>query len=74
MPTGGTVLLYSDGVTEATNRDFELFGRERTVATASAYAQAGASELCGALLRALAEHQGDAPQHDDLTLLVMRLG
>ena len=73
VPPGGSVLLYSDGVTESTNRDYELFGRERTVATASAYAQASATELCAALLDALAAHHGESPQDDDLTLLVMRL-
>lgn len=73
VPPGGAVLLYTDGVTEATNASYELFGRERALAVASALPRASAAELCSALLAELAAHHGDAPPDDDITLLVMRL-
>jgi len=72
LPPGGLLVMYSDGATEAMNQENELFGLERIVATVRQRLQATAQELCTHLLATLAVYCGDAPQSDDITLLVLR--
>jgi sigma-B regulation protein RsbU (phosphoserine phosphatase) len=72
LPPGGLLVLYSDGATEAMNQENELFGLDRIVATVRQRLQASAQELCTHLLATLAAYCGDAPQSDDITLLVLR--
>ena len=72
IPPGGLMLMYTDGATEAMNSEYELFGGERIVDSLRERLGAGAPELCRHLLDALAAYCGDAPQSDDITLLVLR--
>lgn len=72
IPPGGLMLMYTDGATEAMNSEYELFGGERIVNSLRERLGAGAPELCRHLLDALAAYCGDAPQSDDITLLVLR--
>jgi serine phosphatase RsbU (regulator of sigma subunit) len=72
LPPGSSVLFFSDGVTEAHNLNQELLGRERLADLIRAKPGLGAAALCDDLLAALADHQGLAPQADDITLLAVR--
>jgi sigma-B regulation protein RsbU (phosphoserine phosphatase) len=72
LPPGGLMLLYSDGATEAMNQEYELFGVERIVETVRQRLDASAQHLCAHVLATLAAYCGDAPQSDDITLLVLR--
>jgi serine phosphatase RsbU (regulator of sigma subunit) len=72
LPPGGLLLLYSDGATEAMNPEHDLFGVERLLETVRERLDATAQELCAHLLATLAAYGGDAPQSDDITLLVLR--
>ncbi len=72
LPPGALLLLYSDGATEAMNEQNELFGAERIVETVRQRLYATAQEVCAHLLATLAAYCGDAPQSDDITLLVLR--
>lgn len=69
---GDAVILYTDGVTEASNPDDELFDVQRLEAVARRHAAGSASELLDAVLEAVWEFVADAPQSDDITLLVLR--
>ena len=72
LPPGGTLLLYTDGATEAMDIHNDQFGAERLAETIRQNPQTSAHALCEQLIAALAEHQGAAPQSDDITLMVLR--
>jgi serine phosphatase RsbU (regulator of sigma subunit) len=72
LPPGGTLLLFSDGVTEATNAQGGFFGLECVQATVRAHLGMPAQQLCDQLVDTLAAYRGTAPQADDITLLAVR--
>jgi sigma-B regulation protein RsbU (phosphoserine phosphatase) len=72
LSKGCTLLLYSDGITEATNRHNESFGFHRIGRTLSEMAQASTQILCDRLINAVAEHQGTSLQNDDITVVMIR--
>lgn len=69
---GDTLVLYSDGITEAENpagRAFEEAGLEGVIA---AHGSADPDVLGRAILSAVERHAGDARLSDDLTALVLK--
>jgi len=66
---GDILTIYSDGITEASNRDEEEFGEERLIALLKRNKGLGASELLHEVLNTV---QAFSPgeQGDDLTLIV----
>jgi len=72
LSPGDVLVLYTDGVTEAFNTDHKMFGEERIVEVVRAHATASAQGLVEAIEAAVMTFAGQAPQSDDLTLLVMR--
>ena len=72
LEPGETIVLYTDGVTEAMNHDGELFGLEglRSYFETS---PPGDSEATGLqVMQAVTAFAGDAPQSDDITCLTLR--
>jgi serine phosphatase RsbU (regulator of sigma subunit) len=69
---GDTLVLYSDGVTEAENTAGEEFGEERLRTTASGALGGQPQEVLDALFAALREFTQNAGQHDDMTAVVVR--
>ncbi|MBL7184341.1 MAG: PP2C family protein-serine/threonine phosphatase [Anaerolineae bacterium] len=72
LSPGDVLVLYTDGVTEAFNTTHEMFETERLVDAVRAHRTASAQELVEAIEAAVTAFAGEAPQSDDLTLLVMR--
>lgn len=72
LPPGGTLLLYTDGATEAMDIQNQQFGADRLAETMRQHPQASAKALCDQLIATLAMHQGAAPQSDDITLVMLR--
>lgn len=66
-----TVVLYTDGVTEAFNHQRELFGDERLLVSLG-HARQNAAETVGGLIEAVRNHAAGAPQSDDITVLAVR--
>jgi serine phosphatase RsbU (regulator of sigma subunit) len=66
------LLAYSDGITEAQNGRAEMFGAERLLDAACGNLGRTAHDLAAALLQRVRAFQGEAPQADDVTLLVIR--
>jgi serine phosphatase RsbU (regulator of sigma subunit) len=66
------LVLYTDGVSEAQNWAGEFFEVERLLATARAYPGQTAQTAVDCILAAVDRFVGDAPQSDDLTLLVVK--
>ncbi|MCU0227331.1 MAG: SpoIIE family protein phosphatase [Bryobacterales bacterium] len=72
---GDLLVLYSDGITEATRLDTdEEFGETRLCRVLSANAHLPAVELIDMVLRAQAYFTNNAPAPDDATLVVIRRG
>lgn len=72
MAPGDTLVMYSDGVTEASDDSNELFGYERLLAAIQASAGLPASDLLKVISTAAHNFSGK-DQEDDLTLLVARV-
>ena len=70
LPAGGTIVLYTDGLTEAENASHELLGEERAKAVLSP--SASVVENKQRLLEGVASFVGNAERSDDLTLLLIR--
>jgi sigma-B regulation protein RsbU (phosphoserine phosphatase) len=69
MP-GDTVMLYTDGVTEAENVTQEQYGFDR-LERALAMGPSTPDALLRRVLTDVRTHVGDAPQYDDLTVLAL---
>ncbi|MBC8075686.1 MAG: SpoIIE family protein phosphatase [Chloroflexales bacterium] len=73
LAPGETLLLYTDGVTEAADPTGAFFECERLhAAVCSAQAAATAQGLCDHIVQRLTTFQGVAPQADDITLVAVR--
>lgn len=72
LDLGDAVLMYSDGVTDATNAQGKTFGEDRLNQLVVAHADHGAHALIEAILAAIDEFTGGAAQYDDMTLVAIR--
>ncbi len=74
LEPGDTVLLFTDGVTEARSEDRELFGDDRLQSVAAAAVAGGGSaqSVLDAVLLSVAQFRGDAELTDDMTVLVVQ--
>jgi len=68
---GQTLLLYTDGITEATDTDQQLFGTERMLACLGQSPSASASDLAAGLLAEVDRFAEGAGQADDITVLAL---
>lgn len=68
---GETLLLYTDGVTEAMNRDCEEYGMDRLRKCLEKVLDLPPHRVVEAVLQDVARFQGEARQADDLTLLAV---
>ncbi|MBR5794247.1 MAG: SpoIIE family protein phosphatase [Anaerotignum sp.] len=67
---GDRIFLYTDGVTEATNTENKLYGEPRLEDFMNKNAAVEATELLPALKADIDEFVGEAPQFDDITMLI----
>jgi serine phosphatase RsbU (regulator of sigma subunit) len=72
VPAGGGLLLYTDGMTEAMDARGELFGQALLREIVRINRDIPAQELCDRLLKTVQIYHGEAPQDDDITLVVIR--
>lgn len=71
LQSGQTLLLYTDGITEAMDTAGQMFGTERMLACLSHDALRPAAELAGGLLAAVDRFAEGASQADDITVLAL---
>ena len=71
LDPGETLLLYTDGVTEAAGPAGTMFGSQRLLQVAEETTRRSAGELAGAIMTALDRFAGSAPQIDDITLVIV---
>ena len=72
LSKGCTLLLYSDGIPDATNRQDERFGLKRIFRTLSHTPQSPDQMKCDELINAVIKHQEGSLQHDDMTVLLVK--
>jgi sigma-B regulation protein RsbU (phosphoserine phosphatase) len=73
MGGGGTIVLLTDGVTEAANSDWSQFGAERALQFIRDHLEDSASELVRGVYEAARAFACGAPQHDDITSVVCKV-
>ncbi len=73
LQAGDVLLIFSDGITEAMNEKEDEFGEERLLALISDVANLPANAFSDAILDRIANYVGTAPQHDDSTLVVIKV-
>ena len=67
------LVFYSDGVTDMRNVAGEFYETDRLERTIKAHIRASAGDLVSVILEDVYRFKGDAPQPDDMTLLVIRM-
>jgi sigma-B regulation protein RsbU (phosphoserine phosphatase) len=72
LDRGDSLVLYTDGVTEARDRRRRLFGERRLRAAAAAAAAEGASAIARRLVDAVHEFSSGSQMADDLTVVVIK--
>ena len=70
---GDVFVLYTDGVTEAMNQEQELFGEARLSRIVEEHGHLRSAELRERILREVESFVGPADQHDDLTLILVKV-
>jgi len=70
--TGNVLVAYTDGVTEAQNTQEEFYEEARLLAAARSNIGHPAEAMQAALVKDIQDFVGEAPQFDDLTLLVIK--
>ncbi len=71
IPAGGSLVLFTDGVTDATTAGGERFGQERLCGVLESNGGRDSSFLCAMLLDTVQQFSRDGEYQDDLTLVVL---
>jgi len=73
LQPGDLYLLFTDGISEAMNGRDDLFGESRLGRLVETHAHLPSEELRERVLREIAAFVGDAPQHDDMTMILLKV-
>jgi serine phosphatase RsbU (regulator of sigma subunit) len=69
---GDTLILYTDGMTEAENDNGDFFGEQRFLQSIQRAVHLPVSDMMSAVLDEITTFVGEASQSDDLTMMVIR--
>ncbi len=72
LPEDGFICLYTDGITEAMNLKREMYGDHRLLGQLREIQKESSSVIMDEIDKDVAKFVGRAPQHDDMTLVVIR--
>jgi serine phosphatase RsbU (regulator of sigma subunit) len=70
---GDRLVLYTDGLTDASAPDGELLGLGRLCELLQGCTEPEPSDLCDAVFNSVSDYQEDAEQFDDMTMLVVQV-
>lgn len=70
---GDKLFIYTDGVTEATDPEYKLFGLDRTIEALNRYREGSPQEILEGVDVCIKEFVGDGKQFDDLTMLCIEI-
>jgi serine phosphatase RsbU (regulator of sigma subunit) len=71
--SGDLFVFYTDGFPEAMNKTLEEFGEERLCRTVEKYANGSAAEIMDGVFAEMRQFVGKAKQHDDMTIVVVKV-
>jgi serine phosphatase RsbU (regulator of sigma subunit) len=72
LKSGYTLFMYTDGVTEAFNKDEETFSEHRLIQALSSYRHASTRDMVLSILKKIKAFAGDMPQTDDIAILALK--
>jgi sigma-B regulation protein RsbU (phosphoserine phosphatase) len=73
LQPGDLYLFFTDGISEAMNARDDCFGETRLGQLVETHAHLPSDELRERVLREIAAFVGDAPQHDDMTMILLKV-
>jgi sigma-B regulation protein RsbU (phosphoserine phosphatase) len=66
------LIIYSDGVTEAQNESGDFFGQERLEECVKELENMTTSEAGALIVEKVQQFSGEAPQNDDLSIILIK--
>jgi len=72
LAPGDTLVLYTDGITEATNADGEEFGESHLLNTLASHSHLPVKYLLQTVVGAVQQFSSGNEQQDDITLVIAR--
>ena len=73
LDKGDVLVFYTDGITEAMNSNADLFGDSRLGRIVNEHGHLDAGDLRERILREIEAFVGSADQHDDMTMILMKV-
>jgi serine phosphatase RsbU (regulator of sigma subunit) len=74
LSPGDVIVMYTDGITEAMDADGELFGDTALAHLLASQQHLDAAGIRERVLREVKAFVGDAEPHDDMTMVVVKIG
>jgi len=72
LEPGDSIVLYSDGITEAQNPEGGEYGEDRLIHSLRRHCDGDPATMAAGVLRDVARFRDTRPPHDDMTLLIVR--
>ncbi len=73
LAPGDLVVWFTDGISETMNESFDCFGEQRLAQVVEQYAHLPFDQLRSYILAELRAFAGGADQHDDMTMILMKI-
>jgi serine phosphatase RsbU (regulator of sigma subunit) len=73
LQSGDLYLFFTDGISEAMDAADDCFGETRLAALVQEHGHLPADQLRERVLREINSFVGDAPQHDDMTMILLKI-
>lgn len=73
LAPGDVVVLFTDGISEAMNGVRDLYGEDRLCLCVEEHAHLAPDALCDEIFESVREFADGAEQHDDMTLIVLKI-
>lgn len=73
LAKGDMVIFYTDGIVEAINKHEEIFGFERLIEIVQEASSLTADSIMKQIIYSADEFAGEAAQHDDLTVVALKV-
>jgi len=74
LEKGDIVVVLTDGIEESVSREGELFGAERALDVVRQHREKPAQQIVEELYRAVRKFSSNAPQIDDVTVVLVKVG
>ncbi len=72
LSEGSMMLLYTDGISDAINRENKMFGLQGILRTICDMPNQSVSDMGDGLFKEVTKHQGDLPQFDDMAIVAVK--